>query len=86
MAERETIRVQLNYPIDRVSEPVLYRLVSEFGLVPNILRASIDVRTGGTIFLELSGARDALDSGLHWLADRSITVSAIGIDGKEWAL
>jgi ABC-type methionine transport system ATPase subunit len=85
--EKETIRVQLNYPLERVKEPILYHLVMDFGLIPNIRRANIDVHTGGFIFLELSGEKEALDRGLKWLEQIGITVSAIGLDGtQEWAV
>ena len=83
----ETVRVQLNYPLDRVDQPVLYRLVRDFGLVPNIRRANIDPRSGGYIFLELSGEKEALERGLRFLANLGVTVSAIGLDGtQEWAV
>jgi L-aspartate semialdehyde sulfurtransferase ferredoxin len=85
--DKETIRVQLNYPIERVKEPILYHLVMDYGLIPNIRRANIDVHTGGFIFLELTGEKSALDRGLKFLEDCGIDVSAIGIDGtQEWAV
>lgn len=84
---RETIRVQLNYPLEWVKEPVLYHLVTDYGLIPNIRRANIDIHTGGYIFLELTGDRDALQRGLEWVQSLGITVSALGVDGaQEWAL
>ena len=85
--DRETIRVQLNYPLDQVKEPILYHLVMDYGLIPNIRRANIDVHTGGFIFLELTGEKDSLDRGLKFLEGCGITVSAIGVDGvQEWAV
>lgn len=85
--EIETIRVQLNYPLEHVKEPILYHLVVDYGLIPNIRRANIDVHTGGYIFLELSGEKSALEKGLAWLEELGITVSAIGLDGtQEWAV
>ncbi len=87
MADKETIRVQLNYPLERVKEPILYHLVMDFGLIPNIRRANIDVHTGGFIFLELSGEKEALERGLKFLENCGVTVSGIGVDGtEEWAV
>ena len=84
-ADKETIRVQLSYPLERVQEPVLYHLVMDYGLIPNIRRASIDIHTGGFIVLELSGERQALDRGIKFLEDVGITVSEIGMDAEqEW--
>jgi hypothetical protein len=70
----ETIHIRLNYPIDQVKEPVLYRLIMDYNLVPNILRANIEVHAGGTIDLELTGDRAALDRGLKWLDTTGVSV------------
>ena len=83
----DIIRVQLNYPATIVDQPIVYRLVTEFGLVPNIRRANIDVRTGGFIFLELTGERESLHRAIEWLEAGGIGVDAIGVDGAlEWAI
>ncbi len=85
--DRDTIRVQLNYPLELVQEPILYELIIQFGLIPNIRRANFDWKNGGFIFLELSGERQALERGLAWLQERGITISGIGLDGtQEWAI
>lgn len=87
MAENDTIRVQLNYPPSRVVEPVVYHLIKDYGLVPNLRRANFDDRTGGFLFLELTGARDRLEDALHWLDSLGISVNPIGLDGtQEWAV
>ena len=84
---QDTVRVQLNYPLKVVGQPIVFRLVAEFAIVPNILRARIDVHTGGSLYLELTGSRENLDSALAWLQSIGITVDAIGLDGaQEWAV
>ena len=86
MPEKETIRVQLNYPLERVKEPILYHLVMDYGLVPNIRRANIDVHTGGFIVLELTGEASALERGKKFLQDCGITVTPVGVDTpEEWS-
>ena len=52
MPETEHLRVQLDYPLEQVKEPIIYHLVTEFRLIPNIRRANIDVHTGGMMVLE----------------------------------
>lgn len=87
VTDHESIRVQLNYPDERVAEPILYHLVERFQLVPNIRKAQIDLHGGGFIFLELTGARDRLDAALTYLEGLGITVSTIGVDGtQEWGV
>jgi hypothetical protein len=84
---QDVIRIQLNYPRSVVDQPILFRLVKEFGLVPNIRRAKIDVRKGGYLFLELSGERASLTRALEWLEAIGIGIDAIGLDGsEEWAV
>ncbi len=83
--DKQTIRVQLNYPLERVKEPVLYHLVLDYDLIPNIRRASIDVHTGGFIVLELTGERDSLDRGVKFLEGCGISVTpAEGDVVNEW--
>jgi len=82
----DTIRVQLTYPLEQVEKPVLYQLITEYKLIPDIRRASIDPNAGGFIFLELTGEKRNLDDALHFLEREGIEVSAIGLDGsEEWA-
>lgn len=83
----ETIRIQLNYPLERVEEPILYQLIRDYQLVPNIRRADMDVRTGGYLFLELTGTQENLDRALNFLDAIGVEVNTIGLDGsEEWAL
>jgi hypothetical protein len=83
----DTIRIQLSYPLERVQEPILYRLVTDYDLIPNIRRANIDPHSGGFIFLELQGEREKLEAGLRFLDAIGVEVSPIGLDGsEEWAV
>ena len=85
--EQETVRIQLNYPLSQVKRPILYELVRDYGLIPNIRRANMDVRTGGYIFLELTGDHHAINRALLWLEAIGVGVDAIGLDGtEEWAV
>lgn len=85
MAEKATRRVQLNYPLERVKEPVLYHLVMDYGLIPNIRRANIDVHTGGFIVLELTGEPGELDRGIRFLEECGVSVAEVGLNSEgEW--
>jgi ABC-type metal ion transport system, ATPase component len=85
MPDKVTRRVQLNYPLERVKEPILYHLVMDYGLIPNIRRANIDIHTGGFIVLELTGEEPSLDRGVRFLEDCGITVSEVGLNSTgEW--
>jgi L-aspartate semialdehyde sulfurtransferase ferredoxin len=73
------LRLRLTFPAELVQKPLLYRLVKDFDLVPNIRRA--DVRADhGWVVLELEGAEDRLQQGLAWLEEQGVTVDPIERD------
>lgn len=72
-----TQKVQLHYPLERLTEPVVTRLVTEYDLSPNLLRADVDARTGGWLVVELSGERERIDSALEWLRAQGLEVSDV---------
>jgi ABC-type methionine transport system ATPase subunit len=83
--ETESIRVQLDYPLEHVKEPIIYHLVTDYHLVPNIRRANIDVHTGGMMVLQIEGTREDLDAGLDFLRSLGITVTEIGLE-QPWTV
>jgi L-aspartate semialdehyde sulfurtransferase ferredoxin len=85
VADKINRRVQLNYPLERVKEPVLYHLVMDYGLIPNIRRANIDIHSGGFIVLELTGEANDLDRGIRFLEDCGVSVAEVGLNAEgEW--
>ena len=85
MAETVSIRVQLDYPLEQVMEPIIYHLVTDYQLIPNIRRANIDVHTGGMLVLQLDGTRENLDAGIAFLRGLGITVTEIDA-GQSWTI
>ena len=65
MNEHEVMRVKLDYPLERVKEPIIYHLVTDYRLVPNIRRANIDHNAGGMMILEIEGDPDDLEAGIE---------------------
>jgi hypothetical protein len=70
-----TVNVRLDYPLDRVPEPVFTHLVKGFDVAPNVLAASIDAHKGGWILLGLTGSQDQIDLALSWVRERGIVVT-----------
>lgn len=68
-----TERLELTFPEKLIKKPVLYELVKEYDVVPNIRRASVDEKFGW-IVLELSGEDDELDKALVHLRDLGIEI------------
>ncbi len=80
-----TIRVQLDYPLEQVKEPVLYHLVKDYNLIPNIRRAQIDIRTGGMMVLQLEGTTEDLERSMDYLREHGIIVTELGQE-SAWTI
>ena len=73
------MRVRLTFPSELVQQPIIYRLVKDFDIVPNIRRA--DVRADhGWMVLELEAAEEGLERGVAWLKTQGVTVDPIERD------
>jgi len=73
------MRVRLTFPAELIQQPIVYHLVKDFAIVPNIRRA--DVRADhGWMVLELEAAQDKLEQGVAWLRQQGITVDPIERD------
>jgi L-aspartate semialdehyde sulfurtransferase ferredoxin len=63
--------IQVNYPADLVSQPVVAHLISEFRLEVNILRAEVE-REEGWIILEMSGEPQQIEDACAWLRGQGL--------------
>jgi ABC-type methionine transport system ATPase subunit len=70
-------KVQLHFPLDRIAEPIVSRLVTDFDLEPNLLRADVDAGNGGWMVVELSGAEERVQPALDWLRGQGLIVTDI---------
>lgn len=86
--EKETIRVQLNFPLEQVKKPIIWHFAHDYDLMFSIRRASIDAHVGGFTVLELTGERGKIDAALQWARNEGIEVSSVGVDGTtdEWGV
>jgi ABC-type methionine transport system ATPase subunit len=71
----ETRKLQLHYPLSRIQEPVITRLVTEFDLEPNLLRADVDAVNGGWIVAELTGESGNIDKATEWMRSHGLEVT-----------
>ncbi len=58
-------------------QPIIYRLVKDFDLVINILKADINPRKEGYLVVELSGEREHYESGIRFLKDIGVRVEPL---------
>ena len=73
------LRLRLTFPAALVQQPLVYHLVKDFDLIPNIRRAEVRADHGWVV-LELEGAEDCLQRGVAWLEAQGVTVDPIERD------
>ncbi len=73
-------KVVLHFPHESVDKPVVSRLVRDYRMDVNILKASIDPDEVGLMVVELTGEPDDFDAGLAYLADTGITIQPLSQD------
>jgi L-aspartate semialdehyde sulfurtransferase ferredoxin len=87
MAEKENVngkivakRVVLHFPKRMVDEPILFRLIKDYDLEFNILKASITPEAEGLMVVELKGDQKHYDEGVQYLIDRGVKIQALSQD------
>lgn len=71
-----TRKVLLTYPEHLIQEPVLFKMVRQFDVMPNIRRARV-TETQGEIALELEGTPENLERGIAYLKEQGVQVEPI---------
>jgi ABC-type methionine transport system ATPase subunit len=75
-------RVKFTFPVDKITEPVIYELGQKFNIVTNIRRA--DVREDmGWVVLELEGDEEEITTGLDWVISTGVRVDPVSGDVVE---
>lgn len=69
-------RVKLTFPEQLVREPIVGRMVQDFGVMPNIRRASVEEHVGWMI-CEIDGEQDRIDAAMAWLVDLGVQVDRL---------
>jgi len=69
----KTQRLELTFPEKLIKKPVVYQLVKEFDIIPNIRRANVDEKFGWMV-LEVSGDDENLEKAYRYLEDMGIEV------------
>ena len=75
-------RVKLTYPENLIREPIIARMVREFGVMPNIRRANVEEKVGW-IVCEIGGDDDAVERAIVWLQRLGVEVDRLGGDVVE---
>ena len=73
-------RVVFHYPRTLIDAPIVSRIVREFDLDFNILRADITPDAEGLLVLELCGDAARIDRALEWAAMQGVRIEALEMD------
>jgi ferredoxin len=73
-------KIVLRFPKRLVDRPIVSKLVKDFDLDFNILKASVTPDEEGLLVMELTGKREDYDRGLKYLAEAGVQVQALSQD------
>ena len=73
-------RIVLRFPPRLVDRPIVSRLVKDYDLEFNILKASVTPAEEGLMVLELSGEQEAYDKGIKYLTTTGVRIQSLSQD------
>ncbi|MCL6477126.1 MAG: 4Fe-4S binding protein [Peptococcaceae bacterium] len=71
-------KIVLRFGPDISDKPIIYRLVKDYDLVVNIVKANVNPQKEGTMVLEITG--DQVDGGMSYLREQGVNVQALTQD------
>jgi ferredoxin len=76
-------KIVLRFPKRMVDRPIVYRLVKDYDLEFNILKASITPEQEGLLVLELKGNQQEYDRGIEFLIKAGVKIQSLSQDVKR---
>jgi ferredoxin len=73
-------RIVLHFPKRMVDRPIVYRLIKDYDLEFNILKASVTPQEEGLMVLELKGEQVNYDKGIRYLTEAGVKIQALSQD------
>jgi NAD-dependent dihydropyrimidine dehydrogenase PreA subunit len=73
-------KIVLRFPKRMVDRPIIYRLVKDYDLEFNILKASITPEQEGLLVLELKGNQQEYDRGIEFLLKAGVKIQSLSQD------
>lgn len=73
-------RIVLKFPSKLVDQPIIYKLVKEYDLVFNILRAWVTPKEEGELVIELQGGKKNYANAMKYLTDLGVKVQPLSQD------
>lgn len=73
-------RIVLHFPHRLVDQPIVYKLVKEYDLQFNILKAYVTPQEEGLMVLELSGEDENFNKGIEYLQSSGVKIQPLSQD------
>lgn len=73
-------RIVLKFPPKLVDKPIVYKLVKDFDLVFNILRAMVTPKEEGELVIELKGKKEKYAEGVKYLKALGVKIQPLSQD------
>lgn len=73
-------RIVLHFPRTLVDKPIVYRLVKDFNLEFNILKAEVNPREEGVLVLEITGTGQDFQKGIDYLKLAGVKIQPLSED------
>jgi ferredoxin len=73
-------RIVLHFPKRLVDRPIVSRLVKDYDLEFNILKALVTPEEEGLLVLELSGEQEEYDKGIRYLTETGVRIQSLSQD------
>jgi ferredoxin len=73
-------RIVLHFPQRLTNEPIVYKLVKDFDLAFNILKASVTPGEEGLLIMELTGEQRNYDKGVKYLTETGVKIQSLSQD------
>lgn len=71
-------KYKFNFPEGNVQDSVVFSMVNEYKIEPNIMRAEIDESGCGMLIMRLRGNDDKVEAALEYAAKAGVTVNELG--------
>jgi len=73
-------RIVLHFPRRLIDRPIVFRLIKDYDLEFNILKASVTPDVEGVMVIELRGEQGDYDKGISYLASAGVKIQSLSQD------
>ena len=73
-------RIVLHFPRRLVDRPIVYRLIKDYDLEFNILKASVTPDEEGLLVIEVTGEQSNYDKGIRYLTETGVRIQSLSQD------